>query len=81
MILYGSSMGDSNLHNHKRCPIFLAGHANGQLTGNLHVKAADGTPMANMMLPLLHKLGLDDLQSFGDSTGSIDLTPSATATL
>jgi len=78
MILYGSSMGDSNLHNHKRCPIFLAGHANGQLTGNLHIKAADGTPMANMMLPMLHKLGLD-LESFGDSTGSLDLTSGATA--
>ena len=39
--LYGSPMGDSNLHNHKRCPLFLAGHANGQLAGNRHVKAPD----------------------------------------
>ena len=43
------------------------------LTGNLHVKAADGTPMANVMLSLLHRLGLDDLKSFGDSTGEFDL--------
>jgi hypothetical protein len=69
LILYGSPMGNSNVHNHKRCPLFLAGHANGQLKGNLHLKAADGTPMANVMLTLLHRLGLDGLESFGDSTG------------
>ncbi len=69
MVLYGSPMGDSNLHNHKRCPLFVAGGANGQLAGNVHLKAPDGTPMANVMLSLLHKLGLDDLESFGDSTG------------
>jgi hypothetical protein len=49
------------------------------LSGNMHVKAADGTPMANAMLTLLHNLGLDDLQSFGDSTGELSLTqPSVT---
>ena len=71
LILYGSPMGDSNLHNHKRCPLFLAGHANGQLAGNRHVKAPDGTSMANVMLTLLHRLGLDDLQQVGDSTGEL----------
>ncbi|GBD31690.1 MAG: hypothetical protein KatS3mg081_1430 [Gemmatimonadales bacterium] len=74
LIIYGSPMGDSNLHNHKRCPLFLVGRANGALQGNLHLKAPDGTPMANVMLALLHKLGLDDLQSFGDSTGDFSLT-------
>jgi hypothetical protein len=39
------------------------------LKGGVHVKAPDGTPMANVMLRLLHQLGLDDLQTFGDSTG------------
>ena len=73
LIIYGSPMGNSNVHNHKRCPLFLAGRADGHLTGNLHVKAADGTPMANVMLSLLHRLGLDDLKSFGDSTGEFDL--------
>ena len=71
LILYGSPMGNSNVHNHKRCPLFLAGRANGQLKGNLHLKAADGTPMANVMLTLLHRLGLGDLERFGDSTGEI----------
>lgn len=71
MVIYGSPMGDSNLHNHKRCPLFVAGGANGTLPGNLHIKAEDGTPMANAMLSLLHKLGLEDLESFGDSTGTL----------
>jgi hypothetical protein len=69
MIIYGSPMGDSNLHNHKRCPLFIAGGANGRLEGGIHLKAPDGTPMANVMLSLMHKLGIDDMKSFGDSTG------------
>ena len=73
LIVYGSPMGNSNVHNHKRCPLFLAGHANGHLKGNMHIKAPDGTPMANVMLSLLHGLGLDDMSSFGDSTGAFDL--------
>jgi len=78
MIVWGSPMGDPNIHNHRRCPLALLGKANGHLKGNLHLKAADGTPMANVMLTLLNKLGLDELTSFGDSTGTFDLTTSAT---
>jgi hypothetical protein len=73
MVLYGSPMGNSNLHNHKRCPLLLAGHAGGKLKGGLHLKAADETPMANVMLSMLHTLGLDDMKTFGDSTGTFDL--------
>jgi len=72
VIVYGSPMGDSNVHNHKRVPLFIAGHAGGAIKGNMHVKAADGTPMANAMLTVAHKLGLD-MPSFGDSTGALDL--------
>ena len=73
LVMYGSPMGDSNVHNHRRCPLFLAGHLNGKLKGGLHIKAEDGTPMANAMLSLLHGLGLDDLERFGNSTGTLDL--------
>ena len=73
-IIYGSPMADGNLHNHRRCPLLLLGHANGQLAGNMHLKAPDGTPMANVMLTLLHKVGLDDMKSFGDSTGEFALS-------
>jgi len=73
LIVYGSPMGDSNIHNHKRVPLVLAGHAGGKLTGGIHIKAPDGTPMANPMLTALHMLGRDDLDSFGDSSGELDL--------
>jgi hypothetical protein len=73
LIVYGSPMGNPNLHNHKRCPLFLAGKAGGQLKGGLHLKAPDGTPMANVFLTMAHKLGMTDMKSFGDSTGEFDL--------
>jgi len=72
VVLYGSPLGDSNVHNHKRVPIFLAGRANGQIKGNLHVRAKDGTPMANVLLTMAHKLGVD-VQSFGDSNGEVGI--------
>ena len=76
MIVYGSPMADGNLHNHRRCPLFVAGRANGRLPGGLHLKAPDGTPMANVMLGLMHQLGLEE-SSFGDSTGEFPLTLAA----
>ncbi len=74
MIVYGSPMGDPNVHNHKRCPLFIAGGANGRLEGGVHLKAPDGTPMANVLLTLQHKLGMDDQTEFGDSTSDFSLT-------
>jgi Protein of unknown function (DUF1552) len=72
LVIYGSPMGNPNVHNHKRCPLFLAGHASGKLKGHLHIVPPDGTPMANAMLSMLHLLGIDDTR-FGDSTGALDL--------
>jgi hypothetical protein len=74
LVIFGSPMADPNIHNHRRCPLVLLGHANGQLKGNLHLKAADDTPMANVMLTLLHNIGLEDLKTFGDSTGEFSLS-------
>ncbi|HEY1760569.1 MAG TPA: DUF1552 domain-containing protein [Bryobacteraceae bacterium] len=70
LVMYGSPLGDSNAHNHLRVPIFLAGHANGQLKGNLHVRCDDATPMANILLTMMHKVGVD-IDKFGDSTGEV----------
>jgi len=69
LVLYGSPMGDGNVHNHKRVPIFVAGHGGG-VKGNLHIRCADSTPMANVYLTMLHKLGVN-VESFGDSTGEV----------
>jgi hypothetical protein len=69
MVMWGSPMADPNLHNHRRCPLAFFGHANGQIKGGVHLKAPDGTPMANVMLAAMHKLGMTDIATFGDSTG------------
>jgi hypothetical protein len=74
MIIYGSPMADGNIHNHRRCPLLVLGHGGGTIPGNLHLKAPDGTPMADVMLTLMHKLGLADIKSFGDSTGEFSLS-------
>src|SRR5262249_23916143 len=81
LIIWGSPMADPNIHNHRRCPLVLLGHANSVLKGNVHLKAADGTPMANVMLTLLHTLGVDDMTTFGDSTGEFSFTAPAATTV
>jgi len=74
VVIYGSPMGDSNLHNHKRVPFFIAGRAGGAIPGGVHLKAPAGTPLANVMLSVLDALGVDDLVRFGDSTGRFGLS-------
>jgi hypothetical protein len=72
-IVWGSPMGDPNLHNHRRCPLILMGHANGALEGNLHLRTPEGTPMANVLLSLMQGIGHDDMRAFGDSTAEFPL--------
>ena len=72
LILYGSPMGDSNVHGHKRVPFVLAGHASGTVSGNRHVRAAEDTPQANALLTVLHSLGVHR-ESIGDSTGTFSI--------
>ena len=69
LVLYGSPMANSNNHNHRGCPLILLGKGGGIVEGGNHFMAEEGTPMANVMLSLMHKLGLEDLETFGDSTG------------
>jgi hypothetical protein len=80
LIVYGSPMGNSNVHNHKRCPLFLAGRGAGMLKGGLHLKAPDGTPMANVFMTIADGLGLE-LKSFGDSTGRFELNSAPETTV
>ncbi|MEZ5289983.1 MAG: DUF1552 domain-containing protein [Vicinamibacterales bacterium] len=72
MILWGSPMGDSNVHAHKRLPVLLLGKANGAIRGNNHVRCAPETPYANVLLTMLRTLGVDQ-PSIGDSTGEVEL--------
>ncbi len=70
LIFFGSGMGNSNVHGHKRVPAIIAGHANGNIAGNNHVRCAEDTPQANILLSMAHKLGLN-LDIIGDSTDTI----------
>jgi len=70
LILYGSGMSNSNVHNHSPLPVFVAGGAAGQLQGGRHLLYPDNTPMANLLLSILHKAGIPQ-ESVGDSTGPL----------
>jgi hypothetical protein len=72
MILYGSSMSNGNQHDHGPLPLVLVGGASGQLQGNRHVVAPPQTPMANLLVSMLDKVGVHK-ESFGDSTGKLEL--------
>ena len=70
VVLYGSPMGDSHVHEHKYLPVFLAGHRCGRLRSNRHVRCLPATPLANVLLTIARRLDVD-LDRIGDSTGEI----------
>jgi hypothetical protein len=72
MVLYGSGMSDGNQHNHHPLPIVLAGHAGGTLEAGRHIRHEEGTTMSNLLLAMLHKLGIEQ-ETFGDSTGALSI--------
>ena len=59
LYLYGSGMGDPNVHDHQNLPILVAGGAAGKMRGGRHVKFAHPTPLANLHLTLLDKVGVE----------------------
>jgi hypothetical protein len=66
LLLYGSGMSDGNEHNHSPLPIVLAGAAGGALAGGRHLRHTSGRSMSDLLLAMLHKLGIEE-ESFGDS--------------
>ena len=70
LILYGSNMSSSNLHNHFPLPVVLAGGAAGAMKGNRHLKYTDETPMTNLLMSMLGKVGVV-IDKMGDSTGTL----------
>jgi hypothetical protein len=64
-------MGNPSLHDHVKLPILVAGGASTGLRGGRHLKYEKGTPLANLHMTLLDRVGVH-LDSFGDSNGSID---------
>jgi uncharacterized protein DUF1552 len=72
LVLYGSSMSNGNQHDHDPLPIILAGAASGQLQGGRHMMYAQHTPMSNLLLAIMDKLGIH-ADHHGDSTGKLEI--------
>jgi len=68
LILYGSNMSNSNAHDHFPLPNLLVGSAYGTVKGNRHLRYDDHTPMANLLLTMLNRVGVKE-EKLGDSTG------------
>ena len=71
MLVYGCAIGDGNRHNHDDLPIVLAGRGGGTLTTGRHLKLDSETPMNNLHLSLLDRMGAE-VETFGDATGRLD---------
>src|SRR5579871_160080 len=70
ILLYGSNMSNSNLHNHFPLPNLVLGGGAGRIKGNRHLRYPDHTPMSNLLLTLLDKSGVP-MDNLGDSTGKM----------
>lgn len=71
LYMYGSGMGDPDAHDHTNLPILVAGGAAGGMQGGRHIKFTETTPLSNVHLTLLNKVGVP-LETFADSTGTVD---------
>ena len=72
MILFGSGMGDGNLHRHFDLPCLLAGRMNGALPTGRHINYPDKTPMTNLLVTMLDKVGMP-VDKIGDSNGALTI--------
>jgi hypothetical protein len=72
LLMYGGGMGDGNLHRHNDLPCVLLGSLGGRLKTGQHIAYPSGTPMTNLLVSLLDKIGVP-VDALGDSTGH--LTP------
>jgi hypothetical protein len=70
LILYGSGLGDANVHTHHDLPTAVFGAGGGRLKGGRHLKYAKETPLNNLLLSLLDMGGVHT-DKFGDATGEL----------
>lgn len=71
LILYGSGLGDANVHTHHELPTALLGGGAGQIKGGRHLKYPKDTPLNNLLVSLLDKAGVRT-ENFGDATGQLE---------
>ncbi len=74
LIMYGSGMGNGNLHRHSDLPVLLAGKLGGKFKTGYHLDYKMNTPMANLLVTILDKAGVP-MEKLGDSTGPLKLDP------
>jgi hypothetical protein len=70
IVMYGGGIGNGNLHNHERLPVFLAGGGTGKLQGGRHLDFKNDTPVSNLLRSVLDKVGVQT-ESLGDSTSML----------
>ena len=70
MIVYGAGLGDGNRHDHDNLPLLMAGRGGGTIAPGRHVRYASETPMCNLLVSMLERVGAP-VMSFGDSTGAL----------
>jgi hypothetical protein len=73
LIMFGSGMGNGNLHRHSDMPVLLAGKLGGKYQTGFHHAYKQDTPMANLLLNIMHNTGVR-LDKIGDSTGPLSLS-------
>ena len=71
LVLYGSGMGNPNIHDHVNLPVVVTGGAAGRVKGGRHIRYAEPTPLANLHLTLLERVGVR-MDAFADSKGKVD---------
>jgi len=72
LVLYGSGLGNSQDHGHSGLPIVLAGGASGKVTGGKHIRLPEETPVSNLLVTMLDKVGVP-VDGFADSNGTVDI--------
>jgi hypothetical protein len=74
LVMYGSGMGNGNLHRHSDLPILLAGKMGGKFKTGYHLDYKLDTPMANLLLAIMDKAGVK-IDKFGDASGKLPMEP------
>jgi hypothetical protein len=73
MLLYGGALSDGNLHLYTNLPLLLVAGGVAGIKGGVHVRYPNRTPMGNLLLTMLDKAGVPNVEKLGDSTGRLDL--------
>jgi hypothetical protein len=77
LIMYGAALSDANLHLYTDLPVLLVGGGVNGIKGGQHIRYPARTPLTNLLVTMLDKAGVPNVEKIGDSTGKLDLVASA----